>query len=873
MAGIDLGTTNSAIATMEAGQPRLVRISPTEPLLPSAVFIDKRGATYVGSAAREATLTLDEDEGTGYTAWKKRMGQDDPYDFPAANMSMTATQLSAAIIRELLRAYRRETQTDLLSCVITVPAKFDQSAYQATSKAAELAGLKHFPLLQEPIAAVLAYGFTRGDRRANWMVFDLGGGTLDVSLIAVREGKLVVLKEGQAGDPNLGGTNFDRELLDFVLGPKAADSDQRDRYRKWQPDYRPLRDQYKLDNFSEKTHRTSWNRLLLACEQAKIELSRKQEAVVELDQPLCLDERGREVMVEVPVTREVFEKLIASDVDRAVHICQMLLSQNRMSGRDLDELILVGGPTKTPYVRAALGDGLGIELRMHIDPMLAVAQGAALHSEGVDIPAECRESRSAPSNGARIQLQYERSSRQPVCTVAGVVEAGNADLGHWNVEIRRDDNLWNSGQLPLDETGFFFTDVTLIEHEGGHPCQSLFTTRVVDGGGRIVASVDEPRIWHPFPKVNPTLANSLSVATVGNATVVLAPQGEPLPTRKSGTFQTAQYIRKGSSGDVLAVPVVQATTNLLGAEDTEHADCHLHMGSLTVSATDERMAMDLPKGADVDVTFQVDQSQHIKVTAYVPLLDEEFEATVSCEPYGLSLEEIRDRFSQESQRLRRLRELEEKQSVPAVREVLNVIDRLDRIRAIEIELTRSEEGETSALSRALKGVLELAATLNAVWPKQAHVRITDQISQIRKAATDGELVDVETLHGELAALDPEKDRKAMERLESEVEDFDVRVRHRPFYSLLLYVLALGGIRVSSHQHDVHNRASALGERLINNGAPRTLTSSDLGEVERMNREIREAYPDLQEHLTRFHQDNPDREPILDSFGSTLAKKQ
>ena len=449
MAGIDLGTTNSAIAVVERGAPRIIKMKPTEPLLPSAVFIDKRGQTYIGSDAREAIVNLDESEGTGHTSWKKRMGQDDPYEFPAAKKTLTAPDLSALVITELLKAYRREMDQDLVSCVITVPAKFDQSAYIATTKAAQLAGLKHYPLLQEPYAAALAYGFSSGDQRANWMVFDLGGGTLDIALMAVRDGKLVVLKEGSDGDPMLGGSGFDREILAFILGPAADDRDRWDRYKKLQPDYQPLRKRYKLDGFSEKTHRTPWNRLLLACELAKIDLLRKTEAVVEMDTPLCTDKDGKPVKVEVPLSRAVYEQLIAAEVERAMHICERLLTRNRMSGKSLDQLILVGGPTKTPFIQRMLSERLGINLNVSVDPMTAVALGAALHSETIEVPEHVYQSASVAAEGVTVELRYERSSKQPICPVAGMIGGQIEDPSRLHVEIVRDDGLWSSPQLPV----------------------------------------------------------------------------------------------------------------------------------------------------------------------------------------------------------------------------------------------------------------------------------------------------------------------------------------------------------------------------------------------------------------------------------------
>lgn len=873
MAGIDLGTTNSAIGVVERGAPRIIKYKPTEPHLPSVVFIDKRGGIFLGTDARDAMINFDEPEGTGHTSWKKRMGQSDSYDFPAAKKRLTAPELSALIIGELLKAYRREMDQDLLSCVITVPAKFDQSAYMATSKAAELAGLQHHPLLAEPIAAALAYGFTSGDQRANWMVFDLGGGTLDIALMAVREGKLVVLQKGQDGDPVLGGSGFDREILDFVLGPPAGDRDRWQRYQKLQPGYEPLRKQYKLEGFSEETHRTSWNRLLLACELAKIRLSRKTEDVVEVDTTLCVDEAGKGVKVEVPLTRAVYEQLIGPEIDRAMHVCERLLASNRMSGKSIDQLILVGGPTKTPYIQRMLAERLGMDVGAAVDPMTAVASGAALHSETLETPDHVYAATKAATGSVRVELRYERSSKQPVCPVAGIITGDVEDLTSLHVEIVRDDGLWSSAQLPVDETGFFTADLVLVQQEGGRPHQSEFCTRVMDAGGREIASVAEPKVWHPFPTVTSPLANSLSVATVGNEAEVVIAQGEPLPKKRSRPFRTAKLVRKGSADDVLTIPVIQAVTSLLGSEETEHADCHIHMGSLTISATDHRMSRDLPKGSDLDVTFEMSDCQELKVYADIPLLDERFEGTVRTEPYGVSIDELRLRFAAETQRLAQIRDLQKAHAVPEVASALDLIDRLQHVQKIERELARAAEGEKAAQTVALKAVLELAATLNEVWKHQTYYRIRSRLSKMRKAAEGDHLKNLDTLDRAVRAMPPDGNLQELERIESEVEELDVQLRHRPFFVMLMSVMALSGIRVSSHQHQVFNEASDLGNRLIERGAPDTLTTADLQQVEAMNRKIREAYPDLEDRIKEYQRKNPGGQQLVDSFGSTVSKRE
>ena len=494
--GIDHGTTNSSIAVMDGDKPRVIKPNGVDPIMPSAVYIDKRGRLLVGRPAFDAIFLNDEAEGNGYTRYKLRIGQDDRYDFTAARKVMSAQELGAAVIGELLRAYRDDMKHEPKACVITVPAKFEDSACNGTREAARLAGLSYFPLLQEPIAAALAYGFTAEDRHAQWMVFDLGGGTLDVSLVIVRNGKPEVPEEGHAGDTRLGGSKFDRELLDHVL--------------------RELSKTYALRRLTEKN--PTWNRLLLAVERAKIELSRREQSVVELEGEPFKDDNGRSVKVEVAITRAHYERLIAPDVEKAVHICQMLLGRNRLASRDITRLILIGGPTKTPYIQRMLAERLGIQLDTTIDPMTAVAEGAALYATTMEIPDALRDTLAVPvpseKGGAAIELSYERKSRIPTIAIAGRVNGEALAAGGVTVETRRSDGGFSSGRLPVDEAGIFSMDVMLVD--SGKPHLSRFTTVAFDRSGRQLCAVDEPEIWYPFPEGRTRLANSLRIAVKGN---------------------------------------------------------------------------------------------------------------------------------------------------------------------------------------------------------------------------------------------------------------------------------------------------------------------------------------------------------------------
>ena len=771
-AAIDHGTTNSSIAVMDSDTPRVIKPNGVDEVMPSAVYIDKRGRRLVGQPALQAMLINPHEEGNGYTGYKLRIGQDDRYEFAAAGKVVTAPELGAVVMGRLLEAYREEMEQELKACVITVPAKFEQSACDGTREAARLAGLLYYPLLQEPIAAALAYGFAATDERAHWMVFDLGGGTLDVSLVIVRQGQMVVPQEGHAGDNRLGGRKFDRELFDYVRQELAKT--------------------YALDEFAENhpAYSTAWGRLMLAVERAKIALSRREEAVVDIDGVLCTDAKGKEVRVEVPITRTLYEKLITPDVEKAVHVCNTLLRMNRLAASDIDRLILIGGPTKTPYIQRLLTERLNIALETSLDPMTAVAQGAALYATTVEIPQGVRTNLSVPEPAPglfTLTLKYDRKSHLPTHNVLGKVEGHRDSQEALMVEIRRADGLWASGRHPVDASGMFSVDVMLLDQS--QPRLSRFTTTVFDGTGHAATAVDEPAIWYPFPDGKPRLANSLLVALRGNQTDMLIKQGADLPARSPRkTYYAAKAIRQGSSEDILRIPILEAVTHLLGGEDA-HADCNVHVGTLVIEGSNQQLTRDLPQGAEIDLTIYQDESREIRAVAYVPLLAEEFEAQFEPEAFQETFAAVNERFEGLSTALRQNEELQRKKPLPEIAEAMETMHRLSVVDSITTDITRAREGERDALYRAYRRMLELAGALNQMRRRQTSMRILDVLEQLQDIVQDADSQDLAHIRQDYEAADGANDESELEQIEARLDSLNRRVRLLPVWDLYLDVNA------------------------------------------------------------------------------------
>jgi molecular chaperone DnaK len=397
--GIDLGTTNSAIALAEGDTVTVFKSSEDgRETTPSAVWMPRPGLTRIGIKARERA---EQDPDNTAVEFKQGMGLTDAgKTFARAGVRLTPPQLSAEVLKALRADAALHLNTEApTAAVITVPAAFSLNQNKATVEAAVLAGFAPgCPLVQEPTAAAFAYGFHDSVDRAYWMVFDFGGGTFDAAVVSKRDGDLRVLNH--AGDPYLGGKLIDWALVDRVLAPAAAGAFGLTDFRRDAPAWRA--------NFA---------RLKIAAEEAKIALSRSESAPImaELDVADGLTE-----LFEYTLTRGELDRVAEPYYVRSINLCKEAMRDSGLSSDAIDKLLLVGGVTLSPGLRERLADpveGLGIELDTRLDPSTVVARGAAVFASTVRHPAPVS---AAPAAGEyAVELAYEPSVTTTTPTVAG----------------------------------------------------------------------------------------------------------------------------------------------------------------------------------------------------------------------------------------------------------------------------------------------------------------------------------------------------------------------------------------------------------------------------------------------------------------------
>ncbi len=359
--GIDLGTSNSAAAVMEGGRPTIVPSAEGTSIggkaFPSYVAFTKSGELLVGEPARRQAVT--NPEGT-IAAIKRKMGTD--YKVSAYGKEYTPQQISAFILQKIKRdaeAFLGETVT---KAVITVPAYFNDNQRQATKDAGAIAGLEVVRIINEPTAAALAYGLDSKGKSQKVLVFDLGGGTLDVTIMEFSEGVFEVVST--SGDTQLGGTDMDQSLIDFVVSNFKKESG--------------------VDLTKDKM--AMW-RVREACEKAKIELSSTMQTEINL--PFISADQNGPKHLATTITRAKLEELINPIVDRCRGPMVNAMKDANLTSEQIDNIILVGGPTRMPIVQRFVENLAGKKIQRGIDPMECVATGAAI--QGAVLAGEVKD--------------------------------------------------------------------------------------------------------------------------------------------------------------------------------------------------------------------------------------------------------------------------------------------------------------------------------------------------------------------------------------------------------------------------------------------------------------------------------------------------
>jgi molecular chaperone DnaK len=355
--GIDLGTSNSAASVMQGGTPVIIPAaegtSAAGKAFPSYVAFTKEGQLLVGEPARRQAVT--NPEGTVFEA-KRKMGTNFKYQINGKDY--TPEQISAFILQKIKKDSESFLGEPVAKAVITVPAYFDDAQRQATKNAGEIAGLEVVRVINEPTAAAFAYGLDKSSSKdQKILVFDLGGGTLDVTIMDFSEvdNQATFEVKSTSGDTQLGGKDMDKALIDYIVNDFKASSG--------------------VDLSNDKM---AMNRVREAAEKAKIELSTTMETDINL--PFITADANGPKHLQMKITRAKLEELIKPIIEKMRHPVEQALNDAKLTPAKIDKIILIGGPTRMPAVKQFVETYVGKQVEGGIDPMEAVAKGAAIQA-------------------------------------------------------------------------------------------------------------------------------------------------------------------------------------------------------------------------------------------------------------------------------------------------------------------------------------------------------------------------------------------------------------------------------------------------------------------------------------------------------------
>lgn len=694
--GIDLGTTNSAIAVIEGTRARVIDNNDGLNYTPSVVYIDSSNNLRVGRTAKNRIEYEPED---AMAEFKLQMGTNTEYRFARSGRTMRPEELSAEVLKSLRADVQQRLGEDLQSAVITVPAAFELPACKATKLAAQQAGITNCPLIMEPTAAAMAHAFQTDVDKVFWLVYDFGGGTFDAAVIHIREGNFRIVNH--AGDNHLGGKLIDWEIVEKILAP-AAES------------------KFHLHDFTranKKWHK-AFAKLKYAAEEAKIRLSvdRSCQIMIEI---LCSDDRGEPIPFEFELKREDIARVAEPFIRRTINITRQALTEKRLGVGDIQKIILVGGPTLAPYIREHLADphqGLGIKLDFTMNPLTVVAEGAAIFAgtQRLEITEE-GGGPAVPKGIYQIQLQYKPMDFETEPMVGGqVLPQGDEDISKFTIEFVNPDSqpTWRSGKVKLEQNGSF---MTYLWAEKGK--KNTFRITLYDATGGI-CQITPDHLVYTFGVTDsaPPLIHSIGVALANNDVKRFIDKGAPLPARQRRDLHTVEAIRKGATGELIRVPVIEG--------ENARADRNKLIGTLEIPA--QNLSRDLPVNCDVEVTIEIDASRMVKAKAFIPILgsDIEFETILSLEKPEPDLAMLQEEIDFEKKRLNELRrkaDADNTQEAQDARSLLktkvdgeNMVDNVDQSLA-------AASGDRDAADKTQNRLIDLKVTLDRIedllaWP-------------------------------------------------------------------------------------------------------------------------------------------------------------
>lgn len=624
--GIDLGTTNSLIAKYDGNKVNVFKNPVGQKETLASVVAYRPDRILVGDKAREYLV---KDPVNVFGNFKRKMGTDEKYYVVNIDDNVTPVQLSALVLKELKNFVHTGEVPE--ACVITIPASFDTMQSNATLRAGQEAGFKDIFLLQEPIAASLAFfNESPGDKKKDgyWLVYDFGGGTFDAALVLSTEQELKVVDH--EGNNFLGGADIDFAIIEKLIVPEIVR-------------------QTGIENFEQELrvkygkYEKLYYEIMYYAEEAKKELSYSPSVIIEFSAEL----NGKRYDFSIPVTREKTDAIFLPIINETINLLKKVMQNNDLTSNDINEIVLVGGSTFVPQVREQLALQTGIPLNYSCDPTTSIAAGAAYYAANkyYEPTAEITDPEEVageilstveftpPPPELTIETSYNKSSRDKEEVLLLFCEGAYENKFF---RVIRSDGGFDTGFIPLKAkkteflplvpsvTNLFNLYVYNNNHEElkNHAQQISITQGKYTVGGQ------------PLPH-----DISIEVDDIENKTTrldAIFERNSLLPQKRTLYREISKTIKKGSKDAVII--------NILEGDKNARPSSNLTIGCIKITGND--LKTDLVKGSDIEIQLHITDSRVLNTSVFLVMTQQEFKNVFSVSEKQISLDRLREQYIQ-----------------------------------------------------------------------------------------------------------------------------------------------------------------------------------------------------------------------------------
>lgn len=620
--GIDLGTTNSLIAKYKDGKIEIFKNPVGHKDSMASVVAFRKERTLIGDKAREYLL---KDPVNVFANFKRRMGTDDKFYVVNLDDNIVPIELSAYVLRELQQFVHSGEKVE--AAVITIPASFDTMQSNATKKAGELAGLQEIYLLQEPIAASLAYfNGKEEDINGYWLVYDLGGGTFDIALVEIKDGEMKV--KDHEGNNFLGGADFDRMIVDQLIVPEIVSKTGFTNF-----------DELLTEKYGK--YEKLFYLLLYKAEELKKELSAHNEAEIDFSANI----EGIDYDFCISFTVEQFNTIIANSINDTIQMLGSILKRNDLQPIDIQEIILVGGSTFIPYVREQLYQQTSIHVNASIDPTTAIVAGAAFYAANkyykpieeepaIDLTSLISEN-EAESTGTPVKLDiaYSKMSKEDE-EVLLIKLTGEYEQLDMNYRIVRNDGGFDTGLVKAKAKYTEFLPLLPgVTNNFSLRFYNMDGTEVTSLKRDISISQGQYNIsGQPLPK-----DISIEVDDKENGTTrleLIFQKNSILPLKKTLYREISKTVKKGSNDSIII--------NILEGDHCARALSNLTIACIEISGKD--LNSDLLKGSDIEIQISISDSRELKTEVFLVMTQQEFKNVFTISEKNINIARLKEQF-------------------------------------------------------------------------------------------------------------------------------------------------------------------------------------------------------------------------------------